>query len=444
MTTASTFAAHARPGLPTTAVVEIVIPVYNEEEDLSESVHRLHAALSDTFPWASRITIADNASTDQTWAVAERLAAELPQVHAVHMDQKGRGRALKQVWLASDADVVAYMDVDLSTDLAALAPLVAPLISGHSDLAIGTRLTPASRVTRGALREFTSRCYNLILHGTLGARFSDAQCGFKAVRASVAQALLPVIEDTNWFFDTELLMLAQRSGLRIAEVPVDWVDDPRSSVDIVATAREDLRGVWRLLTGFASGRIPVRTLRADLGRDTHQAPGIPAGLLGQGLRFGVVGVASTLAYFALYLLLREPLGAQVANAITLVATAIANTAANRLFTFRVVGRARLWRDHLGGLAAFGVALALTSGALGILHASAPEASPQVEIVVLVVANAVATLVRFLTLRGLMGRRGAPAPRERRVPAVASDTSVLADSDPAPGRRGPHSGAPSTP
>ena len=130
-------------------------------------------------------------------------------------------------WSASDAQVLAYCDVDLSTDLAALLPLVAPLISGHSDLAIGTRLSPSSRVVRGAKREFISRAYNLLLRGTLAARFSDAQCGFKAIRADVARRLLPLVEDTGWFFDTELLVLAERAGLRIHEVPVDWVDDPR-------------------------------------------------------------------------------------------------------------------------------------------------------------------------------------------------------------------------
>ena len=124
------------------------------------------------------------------------------------------------------------MDVDLSTDLAALLPLVAPLLSGHSDLAIGSRLARGARVVRGAKREFISRCYNLILRASLAARFTDAQCGFKAIRADVAARLLPLVQDTGWFFDTELLVLAQRAGLRIHEVPVDWVDDPDSRVDI--------------------------------------------------------------------------------------------------------------------------------------------------------------------------------------------------------------------
>jgi hypothetical protein len=170
-------------------------------------------------------------------------------VRVVHLDKKGRGRALRAAWLQSDARVVAYMDVDLSTDLKALHPLVAPLLSGHSDIAIGSRLARGARVTRGPKREIISRCYMLVLRLSLGAHFTDAQCGFKAVRTSVAKQLLPLVKDEAWFFDTELLILAQRAGLRVHEVPVDWTDDPDSRVAIMRTAIEDLRGVVRLRFG---------------------------------------------------------------------------------------------------------------------------------------------------------------------------------------------------
>jgi hypothetical protein len=163
------------------------------------------------------------------------------------LGQKGRGRALRAAWSASDADVLCYMDVDLSTDLRALLPLIAGLISGHSDVAIGTRLAPGAHIVRSRKREFTSRAYNGLLHVVLRARFSDAQCGFKAIRADVARLLLPEIEDDGWFFDTELLMTAQRRGLRIHEVAVDWVEDADSRVEIVPTALHDLRGMLRLL-----------------------------------------------------------------------------------------------------------------------------------------------------------------------------------------------------
>jgi glycosyltransferase involved in cell wall biosynthesis/putative flippase GtrA len=386
-----------------TATVDVIVPVHNEEADLAASVLRLERFLSETFPYSFGIVIADNASTDGTAAIAARLADGHPTVRTVRLDAKGRGRALRQVWLASEADVVAYMDVDLSTDLKALLPLVAPLVSGHSDIAIGTRLVRSSRVVRGPKREVISRTYNLILRTALRASFSDAQCGFKAMRRDVAQQLLPLVEDNNWFFDTELLVLAQRAGLRIHEVPVDWVDDPGSTVDIVATATEDLKGVWRLLRGFATGTIPVERVRTELARDVPSTvPGVPRGMLGQLLRFAGVGVASTLAYFALYLLLR-PLGAQVANLAALLITAVANTAANRRFTFGISGAQGALRHHLGGLAAFGVALALTSGSLWLLQALWPAAGGAAEATVLVVANAAATLLRFVALRLLMHR-----------------------------------------
>lgn len=390
------------------ATVEIVVPVYNEAADLARSVRRLVAFLDACLPYAHLVTIADNASTDDTLAIGRALAAELDGIRVVHLEAKGRGGALKKVWLASDADVVCYVDVDLSTDLAALPVLLAPLVSGHSEVAIGTRLAVGSRVVRGPKREFVSRAYNLILKGALRVSFSDAQCGFKAMRADVAHRLLPLVEDTNWFFDTELLVLAQRAGLRIHEVPVDWIDDPGSTVDVAATAAEDLRGVWRLLRGLSSGRIPVAAIRAELGRPALPAavPGVPAGLLGRLVRFAAVGVASTLAYVGLYLLLRLMLDAQAANLTALAVTAVANTAANRVFTFGVRGRSGLLGHHATGLAAFAVALGLTSGSLAVLHYLAPDAARWVELLVLAVANAVATGVRFAALTVVLGRRRA--------------------------------------
>jgi glycosyltransferase involved in cell wall biosynthesis len=227
--------------------LEIVIPVYNEEHVVERNVTRLHRYLADGFPFTWQITIVDNASTDDTWAVARGISDALPAVSATHLDRRGRGHALRRAWTESNAEVIAYMDVDLSTDLDALLPLVAALVSGHSDVAIGSRLAPGARVVRGPRRELISRAYNALLHAALRTRFRDAQCGFKAIRADVARKLLPQVEDDDWFFDTELLVLAQRSGLRIHEVAVDWVDDSDSRVDVWRTAVEDLKGVWRIL-----------------------------------------------------------------------------------------------------------------------------------------------------------------------------------------------------
>lgn len=379
-------------GLP---VLDVVIPVYNEEVALADSVHRLHRHLRDTFPYPVRITIADNASDDDTPRVAAGLAAEVTDVRVIRLEQKGRGRALHHVWAESDAAVLAYMDVDLSTDLTALAPLVAPLISGHSDLAIGTRLGRGSRVVRGAKREIISRCYNFILKSTLAAGFSDAQCGFKAIRADVARQLLPHVSDTGWFFDTELLVLAERSGLRIHEVPVDWVDDPDSRVDIVATAVADLRGVGRLLVGFANGSSPVNSIAAQL--VSSRLASAPQSLFRQVVRFGAVGVVSTLAYLLLFLLLHGLVGAQAANLLALLITAVGNTAANRRFTFGAGGN--LARHHVEGLIVFGIALAITSGALAGLYAAVDQPHRVLELTVLVLANLIATAVRFALLRG---------------------------------------------
>jgi putative flippase GtrA len=384
-------------------VLDVVIPVFNEERDLAGSVRRLHHFLATEVPYPARITVADNASTDATLAVARRLARELPDVDVIHLDAKGRGGALQAAWLSSTATVLVYMDVDLSTDLSALMPLVAPLISGHSDVAIGSRLSASSRVVRGPKREFVSRSYNLILRGVLGARFSDAQCGFKAVRADVARQLLPLVADTGWFFDTELLVIAERAGLRIHEVPVDWIDDPDSRVDVLRTAVNDLKGCWRVGRALATGALPVRELRASLGREPL-LPGVPHGMVGQLVRFGIVGVASTVAYALLYLLLHSTMGAQAANLTALLLTAVANTAANRAFTFGIRGRGGAARHQMHGLLVFAFGLAITSGSLYVLHRFDPTVDKVVELSSLVVANLVATLVRFVALRRVFGVR----------------------------------------
>ncbi|MEU1209102.1 glycosyltransferase [Nocardia sp. NPDC005825] len=395
----------AEPTAAVTApVVDVVVPVYNEEVDLGPCVRRLHAFLTLNFPFTARITIADNASTDSTLTVARQLAAQLDGVRVVHLDRKGRGRALREVWQASDAQVVAYMDVDLSTDLNALLPLVAPLVSGHSDVAIGTRLASQSRVVRGPKREIISRCYNLILRTSLQAKFSDAQCGFKAMRSQVAKLVLPLVEDGEWFFDTELLVLAEKIGLRIHEVPVDWIDDPDSRVDIVDTARKDLLGIWRVGRALTTGRLPINELRAAIGREPL-VEGVPLGMVGQLVRFGIVGVTSTLAYLLLYVLLQGITGAQAANFLALLITAVGNTAANRAFTFGVRGSNQAVSHHFQGLAIFGVGLALTSGSLFALHHWAPDAAVHLELVVLVVANLVATLLRFVGLRWVFRNAG---------------------------------------
>jgi glycosyltransferase involved in cell wall biosynthesis len=348
--------------------VDIVVPVYNEEQTLERSIRRLHTFLRSNLPFTWRIVIADNASIDRTRAIADELAAELPGVEVRHLSEQGRGRALRTAWSESDAEVVCYMDVDLSTGLNALLPLVAPLVSGHSDIAIGTRLAHSSRVVRGRKREIISRSYNRLLHVALGARFSDAQCGFKALRSDIARELLPEVRDQGWFFDTELLILAQRRRLRIHEVPVDWIDDPDSRVDVVSTARDDLRGVARLALA-----LPV-------------------------VRFAIIGVLSTTAYALLFLLLRAPLGPDGANAMALAITAVANTQANRHYTFNLRGRDGLIRQHAAGALVYALALGMTAGALGLLDALNAHPSRAAEVAVLVTTSLLATVTRYVALR----------------------------------------------
>lgn len=377
--------------------LEIVVPVFNEEAVLENSIVRLAEYLTLEMPWTWKITISDNASTDRTPVIAARLSKQFPNVDYRRLDVKGRGHALRDAWGASEAKVLAYLDVDLSTDLAGLPPLVAPLLSGHSDISIGTRLGQSSRVSRGPKREFISRSYNFLLRRTLQVRFSDAQCGFKAIRADVAQRLLPHVEDNGWFFDTELLIIAERSGLRIHEIPVDWVDDPDSRVDIKQTAFDDVHGLVRVAGKLVKGSIPVQAIYAELGRRPLAPPGRPS-FFGQVIRFGLVGAVSTLAFALLYLVLQDPFGAQQANFLALLLTAVANTAANRRFTFGISGPDKLFTQQLQGLIVFMLAWGITSSSLLVLHSVNSDATPSLELVTLTAANVFATLMRFVMLR----------------------------------------------
>ena len=405
-----------------TPVLDVVIPVHNEQHTVAACVRRLHEHLVQTFPYPFRITVADNASTDATAEVASRLVAELPGVALARLEQKGRGRALKAVWLASDAPILAYMDVDLSTDLDALWPLVAPLMSGHSDLAVGSRLARGSRVVRGAKWEVVSRCYNLLLRGALGARFSDAQCGFKALRADVAAELLPLVEDPTWFFDTELLVLAERSGLRIHEVPVDWFDDPDSRVDVVGTAIDDLRGVRRLRRALDSGRLPVDDIARRIGRGTAGTR-----TWQQLQRFAVVGVVSTVIHLGLFAGLRSGgAAAQAANLSALLVATVANTALNRRWTFGVQGSGAV-RHQAQGLALFGVTWLLTAGGLGLLHLLAASPPTVVQTAVVAAATALSTALRFVAMRTWMFRPEPQSWLTVNVPDSSSNTTMPVQS-----------------
>jgi glycosyltransferase involved in cell wall biosynthesis len=371
--------------------VEIVVPVYNEAAQLEQRVRALRTYLDEFFPFRALVTIVDNASSDGTWPLARELAASIEGVAALHLPRKGRGYALRAAWSTSEAPVVAYMDVDLSTSLPALLPLVAPLLSGHRDVAIGSRLAQGAHVVRGPKRELISRAYNLLLKLTLRGRFSDAQCGFKALRRDAAARLLPLVEDNEWFFDTELLVTAERLGLRIGEIPVDWVDDPDSRVDIVTTAADDLRGVWRMLVRRPKG---LRRMRSN--EVTSD----------QLLRFAGVGVVSTLGYLFLFVAWRPLAGPFGANALAMAIATLFNTTVHRELSRSVDGQARRGRLYAVAAVLYAVSLGLTSLALVVAEWLAPSAL-LAQLVALTMANLVAATVRFAVLRAWIFR---PSPR----------------------------------
>ena len=382
----------AHPGatsLRSTTTVDLVVPVYNEETTLASSVETLVAA--DTGPGTDvTIIIADNASTDSTPRTAAALAAAHPNVEYVRLEQKGRGRALSRVWQASTADIVAYTDVDLATDIRALEPMVEVIRSGLADVAIASRLQSGLEVQRGVRREIISRCYNRLLKLSLGVGFSDAQCGFKAMSAQAARELLPVVEDTEWFFDTELLARAEWAGYRIHEFGTDWIDDPDSSVDVLATAWKDIRGI-------------VRPRRGGPVHATSEPPAPNTGA--QILHFIDVGLISTVLYATIFLFGSQVVSAATANIIALLLSTVANTALNRSHTFGVRSPHRRLTAQVKGLAVFCLCLAFTSAGLAVADGFTGAWASIGTLALLTAANLAATVVRFVLMRTWVFARG---------------------------------------
>ena len=379
-----------------TALVEVVIPVYNEAASLEASITTLRRYLDETFPFRTVVTIADNGSTDGTALVAQRLASTLDGVQAMILSRKGRGFALRTAWSASEAEVVAYMDVDLSTSLSALLPLVASVLSGHSDLAVGTRLARGSRVIRGPKRELISRAYSRIVRLSLRSSLTDFQCGFKAIRRERALQILPLVEDNEWFFDTELLVTAERLGVRISETPVEWTDDPNSSVDIVATATNDLRGIWRI-----AHRRHLQHVRAHRSATAPTADG-GAATTDQLLSFAGVGVLSTLSYLLLFAAGWSALGPWAANAAALAFCTLVNTSLHRSLARRShTGPVRQsTRPPFVVIVAvlYAVSLAVTSAAIAVVGAIT-DPTLTTDAAAATVACCGASLIRFSLLRG---------------------------------------------
>ena len=407
------------------ATVDIAIPVLNEERALEGCVRTLHAFLLESFPWPWQVTIVDNGSTDRTWEVATRLSVTLKNVTARRLEITGKGAAVKAAWLESTADIVAYMDVDLSTDLGALLPLIAPLASGHSDISIGTRLARGSRISRGLKREALSRAYNALLKHTFSARFTDAACGFKAARAEVARSLLTRVADDGWFFDTELLLLAEYNGLRVHEVPVDWIEDTDSRVRLMSAATHNLGCLVRTARTIASGAGDV-----DLPPRPGLRPNHPEAVLRRERSsrlarlgaFAVVGVTSTMVHAGLYLLLRTWWAPAFSNLGALLLTGFANTEANRRWTFPYRDGHRI-RIHFRAGALFLLNYLVTSLPVYLVAGHGRHNTRALETAVLVLCAASMTLLRFLALDRWVfpspAARAARAARNRRKRSLRS-------------------------
>ncbi|MFI7127624.1 glycosyltransferase [Nonomuraea sp. NPDC050153] len=371
--------------------VDIVIPVLNEERALPGCVRTLSRFLGDGFPLPWRITIVDNGSTDATWPVANELAVEFEHVHVRRLDIRGRGAALRAAWQDSPADIVAYMDVDLSTDLDALFPLVASVASGHSEIAVGTRLARSARTRRSLRREVVSRAYNALLRYGFGVRFSDAQCGFKAARAEVVRPLMARVRDDSWFFDTELLLLAEHNGLRVHEVPVDWIEDVDSRVKIVRTAVDDLKGLARVAWSMSTGRARVEVARPE------PTPTHPDAVLARPravtaakfASFAATGIVSAILYALIYLPLRDMWSPAVTNFAALVLAGFVSAEANRRWTFH-----RRTAMHVRAAALFLAGYALTTMAVLALPRGAGRLA---EVSVVAGAYCLLTLIRFTAL-----------------------------------------------
>lgn len=355
----------------------IVIPIFNEEAALKTTVEKTLHFLNDETKYNYSVLIADNNSTDTSPDIAKTLAVENEKVSYLHLPRKGRGFALRTAWLETEADVLVYMDVDLSSPLKALPDLINPILDNQADIVFGSRLKPphGKAVNRNVTREITSRGYNLLLQFFMGADFKDAQCGFKAFSKQAFLELEPETKNNTWFFDSELLLLGQYKKLRLKEIGIRWEDDPNSSVNIVGTALENLKEMWRMYIKYR-----------------------PQSLFHKLFTFGIIGGLSTVGQLLLFLLLRIVLPSQVANTLSLIVLTILNTVANKRFSFRNKSTERYHHIFLVSLISFLVFWIPTTGALYILHETfGINDQPLTETIVILCASVVGTVLKFLFL-----------------------------------------------
>ena len=204
-----------------------MVPAHNEEKIVTSSVEKLLRFVErQGYPLAWRIHIVVNGSSDGTWECARALLARYPErILVTNFPEPGRGLALKRAWLACDADIAIYMDMDLAVSLEHLAELARPIADGECDLVIGSRNLAASKVRRSLPREVISQGCNHLSRLILRHGFSDLQCGFKAIRLETFSSIAPRLTSHHWFFDTELVLWAREQGLTIKEIPVDWSEN---------------------------------------------------------------------------------------------------------------------------------------------------------------------------------------------------------------------------
>ena len=228
----------------------LMLPIYNEEEQLESSMRTVFDyATKNLSEYDWRVHVGDNASKDKSKEIYTKLHNENPTRFTFRtLDKKGRGLNLRDSWLKEEYDIAIYMDVDLSSDINAVKNMVDQIRDRKADLSVGSRLLPASKVIgRKLLREITSRGYVFIIKTLASTKISDFQCGFKAISKELALKIVPEVEDNTWYFDTELILLTEKSGYKVYECPVRWTDDPGSTVKVWKTATDDLKGLYRTL-----------------------------------------------------------------------------------------------------------------------------------------------------------------------------------------------------
>lgn len=354
--------------------VLLVIPIYNEEKIIENTVRETIKYLNENTKYSYILVVADNASTDSSPEIVKNLQKEIPFLEYVRLPKKGRGLALHTVWKDFNAEVVAYMDADLSSPLTSLPNIIDPILNNESDVTFGSRLLPPGQaINRKGKRELTSQGYNFLLQFILGATFKDAQCGFKAISKEKFNQVEEEIKNQNWFYDTELLLISQYKGLRLKEVPITWVDDPDSSVKVFKTIVENLKEMGRVYFTYRPESVFIKLFK-----------------------FAIIGVLSTVGTALLFFLLRFVLDPQLANIVSLSTATILNTIANKRFAFKNKTKDPWGKTIIISAISFLLFWIPTAGSLWLLHNFfGVEDNYALETFIVMVASFFGTLMKFI-------------------------------------------------